>query len=113
VLVDVDVPWFPRDTRANEATYWAQIDIDVVKGGSPMWSFPSNLRLQGNSGRIIEQLLEAVRAKATPAFRQAAAARLTQFGAENEKRLAPAAELAAQPRKTGARKSPSLCRAPC
>src|SRR5262249_37939413 len=61
LLVDVDVPWFPRDTRPNDKTFWAQIDVDVIKGGSPMWSFPSNLRLQGNSGRIIEQLLEAVK----------------------------------------------------
>ena len=110
LLVDVDVPWFPRDTRANEATYWAQIDVDVVKGGSPMWSFPSNLRLQGNSGRIIEQLLEAVKAKATPAFKQAAAARIAQFGAENEKRLVRAAELAANPGKPGAINSHYLCR---
>ena len=49
LLVDVDVPWFPRDTKANEATFWAQVDVDVIKGGSPMWSFPSQLRLQGNS----------------------------------------------------------------
>ena len=63
LLVDVDVPWFPRDTRPNEATWWAHIDVDVVKGGSPMWSFPANLRLQGGSARILEQLLEAVQAK--------------------------------------------------
>src|SRR5262249_13583224 len=110
LLVDVDVPWFPRDTRANEATYWAQIDVDVVKGGSPMWSFPSNLRLQGNSGRIVEQLLDAVKAKATPAFKQAAASRIAQFGAETEKRLSRAAEPAANPGKPGAINSHYLCR---
>jgi len=55
-------------------------------------------------------LLEAVRAKATPAFRQAAAARLAQFGADNEKRLARAAELAANPGKPGAINSHYLCR---
>jgi thiamine pyrophosphate-dependent acetolactate synthase large subunit-like protein len=49
LLVDVDVPWFPRDTRPNEATFWAHIDVDVLKGGSPMWSFPGQLRLQGSS----------------------------------------------------------------
>src|SRR5437879_13360772 len=26
LLVDVDVPWFPRDTRASESTFWAQLD---------------------------------------------------------------------------------------
>ena len=33
-----------------------------------MWTFPGNLRMQGDSGRILEQLLEALKAKATPAF---------------------------------------------
>src|SRR5262245_21226915 len=110
LLVDVDVPWFPRDTRSSEATFWAQIDLDVVKGGSPMWSFPSSLRLQGNSGRILEQVLEAVKAKATSAFQQAAAARVAQFAAENAKRLERAAELAANPGKPGAINAHYLCR---
>src|SRR5262249_52237405 len=56
LLVDVDVPWFPRDTKAPDGIFWAQIDVDVIKGGSPMWSFPSSLRLQGNSARILQQL---------------------------------------------------------
>jgi acetolactate synthase-1/2/3 large subunit len=109
LLVDVDVPWFPRDTKANDATFWAQIDVDVVKSGSPMWSFPASLRLQGNSGRILAQVLEAVKAKATPAFQQAAAARVAQFAGENEKRLARAAELAANPGKAGAINPHYLC----
>jgi acetolactate synthase I/II/III large subunit len=110
LLVDVDVPWFPRDTRANEATFWAQIDVDVVKGGSPMWSFPSNLRLQGNSGRILEQVLDAVEEKATPAFKQAAATRVAQFAGENEKRLKRAEEIAANPGQPGAINPHYLCR---
>jgi acetolactate synthase-1/2/3 large subunit len=102
LLVDVDVPWFPRDTHANEATFWAHIDVDVIKGGSPMWSFPGQLRLQGNSARIIEQLFEVVQAKASPAFRQVAAARVAQFASEREKRRQHNAELAANPGKPDA-----------
>jgi acetolactate synthase-1/2/3 large subunit len=109
LMVDVDVPWFPRDTRVNDKTFWAQIDIDVTKGGSPMWSFPSNLRLQGNSARILEQVLEAVQKKATPAFRQAAAARVEQFAADKAKRLQRAAELAANHGKPGAINAHYLC----
>src|SRR5215469_1642613 len=30
LLVDVDVPWFPVDVELNEATYWAQIDLDTL-----------------------------------------------------------------------------------
>jgi acetolactate synthase-1/2/3 large subunit len=109
LMVDVDVPWFPRDTRVNDKTFWAQIDIDVTKGGSPMWSFPSHLRLQGNSARILEQVLEAVQKKATPAFRQAAAARVEQFAGEKVKRQRQAAELAAKHGKPDAINAHYLC----
>jgi len=108
-MVDVDVPYFPRDTRINEATFWAQIDVDVVKGGSPMWSFPSHLRLQGNSARILGQVLETVRDKATTAFRHAAAARVTQMAADKVKRDARVAELAQERGKPGAINAHYLC----
>src|SRR5262245_54763195 len=37
LLVEVDVPWFPCDTRENASSYWAQIDVDGLKTASPMW----------------------------------------------------------------------------
>jgi acetolactate synthase-1/2/3 large subunit len=75
LLVDVDVPWIPRYTTPTSSTYWAQIDVDVLKTASPMWSFPSNLRLQGDSARILEMLLERLKAIAGRQFRDRAAAR--------------------------------------
>ena len=76
LLVDVDVPWFPSDVQANENAFWAHIDIDVLKPASPMWTFPGNLRMQGDSARILEQVLDELKARATPNFKQAAAARV-------------------------------------
>jgi acetolactate synthase-1/2/3 large subunit len=95
LLVDVDVPWFPRFTRANPATYWAQIDIDVIKTASPMWTFPSNLRLQGDSARILEQVLEHLQRIATAKFRSNVADRLEKFKAVRAERALNAATLAA------------------
>jgi acetolactate synthase-1/2/3 large subunit len=43
--------------------FWAHIDIDTLKAASPMWTFPGNLRMQGDSGRILEQLLAELRGK--------------------------------------------------
>jgi acetolactate synthase-1/2/3 large subunit len=110
LLVDVDVPWFPRDSKGNEKAFWAQIDVDVIKGASPMWSFPSQLRLQGNSARILGQLAEVLERKATPAFRQASMARMQKIAGERESRLQKSAELAANPGKPGAINSHYLCR---
>jgi len=102
LLVDVDVPWFPSDVQANNKAFWAHIDIDTLKPGSPMWTFPGNLRMQGDSGRILEQLLEELQTKATPRFKQAAARRLEGIKAAREERIARAAKLATDKGRPGA-----------
>ncbi len=102
LLVDVDVPWFPSDVQADPKSFWAHIDIDTLKPGSPMWTFPGSLRMQGDSGRILEQLLEELKAKATPRFKEAAAARLPRIKALRDERLARAAKLAADKGRPGA-----------
>ena len=95
LLVDVDVPWFPSDVQANESTFWAHIDVDVLKPASPMWTFPGNLRMQGNSARILEQVLDDLKERATPKFRQAVQARMAGLAAEHDARLDRAKKLAA------------------
>ena len=102
ILVDVDVPWFPSDVKANEKSFWAHIDIDTLKPGSPMWTFPGNLRMQGDSGRILEQVLEELKAKATPRFKTAAAERVSRIKALRDERIARAQKLAADKGKPGA-----------
>jgi acetolactate synthase-1/2/3 large subunit len=102
LLVDVDVPWFPSDVQPKENAFWAHIDIDTLKPGSPMWTFPGNMRMQGDSGRILDQLLEELKARVTPRFTEAAAARLKRIKAARDKRIARAAELAADKGKPGA-----------
>ena len=102
ILVDVDVPWFPSDVQTREKSFWAHIDIDTLKPGSPMWTFPGNLRMQGDSGRILEQVLEDLKAKATPRFKQAAAARMEKIKALRDERIARAAKLASDKGKPGA-----------
>jgi acetolactate synthase I/II/III large subunit len=102
LLVDVEAPWFPADAQANDSTFWAHIDVDVLKLGSPMWTFPGHLRMQGSTGRILDQLLTELKAKATPRFKAAAAARLERIKAMRDARLARTAKLAADPGKVGA-----------
>jgi acetolactate synthase-1/2/3 large subunit len=84
LLVDVDVPWFPADVSHSEKSFWAHIDVDTLKSASPMWTFPGNLRMQGDSGVILGQLLEALKAKATPKFKEAAAKRVEALSAERK-----------------------------
>ena len=93
---------FPAEVQPNEQSFWAHIDVDVLKVGSPMWTFPGHLRLQGDTGRILDQLLTALKAKATPRFKAAAAARLDRLKAVRKERQAHAAKLAADQGKPGA-----------
>jgi len=95
LLVDIDVPWFPRDVQPKEGSYWAQIDVDVLKTASPMWTFPSHLRLQGDSARILTQLLAKLKEIATAKFREAAAARVKSFEKVRTARVERAKQLAA------------------
>ncbi len=95
LLVDVDVPWIPSDMPDNPATWWAHIDIDAEKRNFPMWTFPGNLRLPGDSHRILSDLLAALKAKADTGFKTRAAARVTKLAEEGATRREAAAKLAA------------------
>ena len=109
LLVDVDVPWIPKLTKENPQTWWAHIDVDVVKECFPIWGFPSNARLQGDSALILAQLLEALKAKATPAFRDAAAKRMEAIKRESDERRANLARQASDKGKPGAINPHYLC----
>jgi acetolactate synthase-1/2/3 large subunit len=96
LLVDVDVPWIPSDMPDNPATWWAQIDIDAEKRNFPMWTFPASLRLQGDSHRVLSDLLAVLKAKADGAFKTRAAARVAKLAEEGQARRDGAARLAHQ-----------------
>ncbi len=101
LLVDVDVPWIPLVTTDNPSTFWAQIDVDVLKSHSPMWSFPANLRIQGRSSRVLTQLLAALQSAATSDFIAAATTRVQRLTADQASRARQIAELAANKGKKG------------
>src|SRR5262249_30588974 len=101
LLVDVDVPWIPLATRDNPSTFWTQIDVDVLKGASPMWSFPADLRVQGRSSRVLIQLLAALERSATTDFRAAAQARIERLTAGQRTRSEQIAQLAANKGQAG------------
>jgi acetolactate synthase I/II/III large subunit len=101
LLVDVDVPWIPLVTTDNPSMFWAQIDVDVLKSHSPMWSFPANLRIQGRSSRVLTQLLAALQSAATSDFIAAATTRVQRLTADQASRARQIAELAANKGKKG------------
>jgi acetolactate synthase-1/2/3 large subunit len=109
VLLDVDVPWIPKDMPDNADAWWAHIDVDAVKRGFPMWGFPSNLRMEGDSRIILGQLLEALRAHATPEFIARARGRVEALAAAHRQRTEKMAHLAASPGASGRINPHYLC----
>jgi acetolactate synthase-1/2/3 large subunit len=96
LMVDVDVPWIPKTTRVNPNAYWAQLDVDAIKRDIPMWGFSLNARIEGDSVRLISQLIEIIEAHATPEFKTKAAARglaLQAVHAQNRHRAASLAQV--------------------
>src|SRR3989441_12955441 len=102
LLVDVDVPWIPTQTKENSQTWWAHIDVDVVKECFPIWGFASTARVQGDSILILAQLLEALKERATPVFRDAVTKRMEAIKRESEERRANLARQAADKGRRGA-----------
>ncbi len=111
LMVDVDVPWIPADTRERADSFWIQIDADAIKEKTPMWGFPSDLRIQGDSTVVLRQVLEALRQRATPAFLEAARRRMEAIAAEQAARQSGLAALAAKPGKPGQIDTNYLCAA--
>ena len=94
LMVDVDVPWIPKTTRVNPNAYWAQLDVDAIKRDIPMWGFPLNARIEGDSVRLIKQLIEIIESIATPEFKIKAAARGVALKTAHEQNRQRAASLA-------------------
>lgn len=109
LLVDVDVPWIPLDTREDPASFWIHVDVDALKEKTPLWGFPSNLRVQGDSCVVLRQVLEALQQKATPKFLDAARTRMEAIRRESAARTQGLARLAAARGARGAIDVNHLC----
>ena len=111
LMLDVDVPWIPKTTRVNPKAYWAQMDVDAIKRDIPMWGFPLNARIEGDSVRLLTQLIDLIEQTATPAFKAKANQRSLLIKAEHEKNQQRAAALAKEPGKLNAINPHFLCAA--
>ena len=111
LMVDVDVPWIPKTTRVNPDAFWAQMDVDAIKRDIPMWGFPLNARVEGNSVKLLKQLIAVIENIATPEFKRKAQERGQTFLAEQEKNKQRVAALAHDPGKVNAINPHFLCAA--
>jgi acetolactate synthase I/II/III large subunit len=101
LLIDIDVPFVPQSKRAN-AIKWLQIDIDPLKADFPMWGFATDMRIAGDSAVILEQVLEAIEARADDSYRKRIATRIASWSGARDALAKRRADASASKGVTGA-----------
>lgn len=84
LLLDSDVPFIPQYAKRASAIRWIQIDLDPLKSDFPMWGFPTDVRIQGDCAIVLQQVLDAVEARADDAWRRRVAARVAGWSGARE-----------------------------
>jgi acetolactate synthase-1/2/3 large subunit len=79
LLLDSDVPYVPQYAKRSDAIKWIQIDIDPLKADFPMWGFPTDVRIQGDCTTVLQQVLDAVEARADDAYHRRVADRIASW----------------------------------
>src|SRR5258708_9275950 len=79
LLLDSDVPCIPQYAKRAAAIKWIQIDIDPLKSDFPMWGFPTDMRIQGDCATVLQQVLDAVEARADDGYRRRVTERIASW----------------------------------
>src|SRR6202022_4693816 len=61
-----------------------QNDIDPLKADFPMWGFPTDMRVQGDCAIVLQQVLDAVEARADDGYRRRVADRIASWSSARE-----------------------------
>ena len=97
LLIDVDVPWIPRQVTPTHGTRIAQLDIDPLKESIALWGFPVDLPIQADSSKALPELLAAIGRRASAADRARWTARRARYvgvhAAQQQARAAALTEL--------------------
>jgi acetolactate synthase-1/2/3 large subunit len=97
LLLDIDVPWLPHQTRPREDTRWVHIDVDPIKKDFPAWGFASDVRWPADCAQALRDLHRAVLSLADEAFHQKVAHRMASWPKQRQQRLARVAAAAQNP----------------
>ena len=84
LLLDSDVPFVPQAAKRASAMKWIQIDVDPLKADFPMWGFATDMRIQGDCAIVLQQVLDAVEARADEAYRKRVAVRIASWSGARE-----------------------------
>ena len=90
-------PGSRADCSERPASFWIHVDVDAIKDKTPMWGFPSDLRIQADSSIVLARCWRRC-AKGRRRISRGGAQRMKRSGARSEARNAV---IAAKRRKQG------------
>src|SRR6201985_331025 len=79
LILNSDVPFVPQDAKRAAGIKWIQVDIDPLKADFPMWGFATDMRVQGDCAIVLQQVSDAVEARADDAFRRRVSERIASW----------------------------------
>ena len=85
LVIDQDVPYIPSQVSPLPDARVIHIDIDPVKQDIPLWAFPVDLLLTGDSSKAIPVLTEIIQQRMTDEQRSRAQARFKKLGDEHKR----------------------------
>jgi len=97
LLLDIDVPWLPHQTRPREDTRWVHIDVDPIKKDFPVWGFASDLRWSADCDLALRAVHDAVVALSDDDYRHKVATRMAGWTPLQKQRQSRAAAAAQDP----------------
>ncbi len=97
LLLDIDVPWLPHQTRPREDTRWVHIDVDPIKKDFPAWGFATDVRWPADCAQALRDLHQAVLSLADDEFHHRVAERMIHWPAQRQHRLTRVAAAAQDP----------------
>ena len=81
LLLDVDVPWIPKQVQPESDARIAQIDIDPLKETISLWGFPVDLPIQADTSKALPGLIDAVKRRASADRKRTWSARRQRYAA--------------------------------
>lgn len=97
LLLDIDVPWLPHQTRPRDDTRWVHIDVDPIKKDFPAWGFATDVRWPADCAQALRDLHQAVLSLADETFHRKVAERMARWPAQRQQRLERVAAAAQNP----------------
>ncbi len=94
LLLDVDVPYIPTVHRPNPDATVIQIDIDPLKSDFPVWGFPIDTALSGNTALTLPALQGLIDERSTVDHQKAISIRFDEIEEAHKRRLVDLEEAA-------------------